>query len=73
MELGASHLLMAEIIRDLRETGCRRLNLGFTETAPLARFKHGFGATPVAMVRMQAQWGSLAERMVRWAAARMRA
>jgi Acetyltransferase (GNAT) domain len=72
MRTGASHLLMFEIIRDLRESGCRRLNLGFTETAALARFKAGFGAQRIPMARVRADWGSPVQRVARWVASRMR-
>lgn len=72
METGASHLLMSEIIRDLRASGCRRLNLGLTETEALARFKAGFGAEPISMARVDVTWTSPLGRAFRRAARLLR-
>jgi len=72
MKLGASHLLMTEVIRNLQEDGCRTLNLGFTETEALARFKTGFGGEAVRVTRIFADWGSVGGRALRWAARTVR-
>jgi RimJ/RimL family protein N-acetyltransferase len=51
MELGASALLVSDVIRRLAEEGVQVFNLGGAgdESPGLQRFKSSFGATPVAL------------------------
>lgn len=65
MKIGSSHLLMLGIMEELRAQGVRTLNLGYTDTEALARFKSGFGAECIAVERVFADTGSLAARQAR--------
>ena len=55
MSIGASHLLMYEVARSLRERGVRSLNLDVASAAAggLGRFKADFGAREVVVERVR--------------------
>lgn len=72
MRHGAAHLLMVEVVRRLQASGCRLLNLGYTDTQDLGRFKSGFGARPVPVEIVEAHWGSSLDRLTRALAARFK-
>jgi hypothetical protein len=65
MKLGTSHLLMLGIARELQTAGCRTLNLGASDEPGLSRFKLGFGARPVKIVRVTLEWGAPVARLKR--------
>jgi len=60
MRIGASQLLMSEIIRDLAARRFETLNLGMVpgEDAGLRRFKQGFAADPIKVDRVHAEIGT---------------
>ncbi|MDJ0789203.1 MAG: GNAT family N-acetyltransferase [Myxococcota bacterium] len=72
MKIGSSHLLMLEILEELRADGVRTLNLGYTDTEALARFKVGFGAERVEVERVFADLGPFWARTVRQVIKRVR-
>ena len=65
MRIGSSHLLMLEILEELRAEGVRCLNLGYTDSEALARFKAGFGAERIEVERVFVDVGSLLARNTR--------
>ena len=54
MQIGSSQFLMYTVIRELAETGCKTLCLGYPNEPALARFKAGFGSRPVPVERVEA-------------------
>lgn len=67
MDVGASTLLVSEIIARLRASGLAVLNLGGAgdDSPGLQRFKKGFGAKPVALTAGEYVVASRAERRIR--------
>jgi hypothetical protein len=74
MECGASHLLVGEIARELRDRGMTIFNLGGADDSSdgLRRFKTGFGTRPVQLPAARFFWGNLLTKTMTAAARLLR-
>ncbi len=64
MQLGVAHYLMNELIDAVRGLGCTSCNLGYTDGEGLARFKEGFGATPLPATSIGMRWDPPTRQLV---------
>lgn len=66
MRIGASHFLIYDVCRQLFQQGVRTFNLGGApEGSSLARFKAGFGATPITLCECACYVGPVWRKMLR--------